>query len=482
MKRQDIKDLLESKQFDQPVHTKGWIRGERGNAYVRFLGLNDGSSLQNIQVVADAEKFDENLWKRFNVGAAVSVTGTLVESKGKGQSVEIIADSIEILGDVDAEKYPIQPRAHSMEFLRENAHLRSRTTTFGAIFRLRHALSFAIHQYFNDRRFYYWHSPILTASDAEGAGEIFRVTTLSYNELPEYNFEDISFDKETKWGNFVYQQPSQLQKHEYKTNFYEVATPVGKHAVIKPLKNLIENYINNNDNFQDALKHFFNFISKDKSYVNKISGNEIEEGISFLMKQEENSINNIVKIWEKYEDKNNKKLIENHSNIFFTQNDTEIVDFIKENFEQKFNREQSLSSISFYIQNPIAKFCLSNWKLSESNDITNEFFGQPTNLTVSGQLEAELGALGLGRVYTFGPTFRAENSNTARHLAEFWMIEPEMAFYDLKDNMDLVEDFLKYLIKYALDNYREEIEFLDAEVCKRKFAKEKRRTCRNGIN
>ena len=312
MKRKDIKDLLESKEFDIPVHTKGWIRAERGNAYVRFLGINDGSSIQNIQVVADAEKFDENLRKRFTIGAAVSITGKLIESTGKGQSVEIVAENIEILGDADASTYPIQPKAHSMEFLRENAHLRSRTTTFGAIFRLRHALSFAIHKYFNDRRFYYWHSPILTASDAEGAGESFRVTN--------FDLEDLDSIPKIKEGD----------------------------------------------------------------HKGKIDNKE-------------------------------------------------------------------------------------------------DFFGQPTNLTVSGQLEAELGALALGRVYTFGPTFRAENSNTARHLAEFWMIEPEMAFYDLNDNMELVEDFLKYLIKYALDNYREDIAFLDEKFVKENSQKKKEERAEMGL-
>ena len=284
MSRIKVKAALASKPGEE-VLVKGWVRAFRSN---RFIALNDGSCLANLQVVVDFENFNEALLKKVTIGAAVSITGKLVESQGKGQSVEVEAIDIEVLGEADPEevqKTILQPKKHSLELLREQAHLRFRTNTFGAVFRIRHAMAYAIHKYFNDNGFFYLHSPILTASDAEGAGEMFRATVLDPQNPP--------------------------------------TTEDGK------------------------------------------------------------------------------------------------VDF------------------------------------------SEDFFGKETNLTVSGQLEAELGAMALGQVYTFGPTFRAENSNTSRHLAEFWMIEPEIAFGDLNDDMDLSEDFLKYLIRYALDNCREDLEFLN---------------------
>jgi asparaginyl-tRNA synthetase len=292
MARIKVKAALASKPREE-VLVKGWVRAFRSN---RFIALNDGSCLANLQVVVDFENFDEALLKKVTIGAAVSITGKLVESQGKGQSVEVEAIEIEVLGEADPEevqKTILQPKKHSLELLREQAHLRFRTNTFGAVFRIRHAMAYAIHKYFNDNGFFYLHSPILTASDAEGAGEMFRATTIDPQNPP--------------------------------------TTEDGK------------------------------------------------------------------------------------------------VDF------------------------------------------SEDFFGKETNLTVSGQLEAELGAMALGQVYTFGPTFRAENSNTSRHLAEFWMIEPEIAFGDLNDDMDLSEDFLKYLIRYALDNCREDLEFLDDREKKETF-------------
>ncbi len=260
----------------------GWVKTFRNN---QFLALNDGSTLKTLQVVVDFEKFDESILKRITTGAAVMATGILVESQGRGQTVELVADQIEILGDSDPEKYPLQPKKHSLEFLREIAHLRFRTNTFGSIFRIRHSAAFAIHKFFNDKGFFYMHSPIITGSDAEGAGEMFKVTNLDLDNPP---------------------------------------------------------------------------------------------------KDEDGNI-----------------------------------------------------------------------------DYKKDFFGKSTNLTVSGQLEAELAALALSEVYTFGPTFRAENSNTSRHLAEFWMIEPEVAFNDLEDNMDLAEEMLKYVIKYVMDHNPEDLEFLE---------------------
>lgn len=287
-KRIRIAELLhswESIGVGTMVNIKGWVRTKRGNKSVAFIALNDGSIVHSIQVVVDLAAFDDQTIKLITTGSCISVNGVLALSLGQGQAVEIQAREIEVYGTADADTYPLQKKGHTLEFLREIAHLRPRTNTFGAVLRIRHAMSFAIHKFFNDRGFYYLHTPIITGSDAEGAGEMFRVTTL------------------------------------------------------------------------DAMNPPMNSEGK--------------------------------------------------------------VDF------------------------------------------TQDFFGKATNLTVSGQLEGELGALALSSVYTFGPTFRAENSNTPRHLAEFWMIEPEMAFYDVNDNMDLAEEFLKYLVQYALDNCLDDLEFLN---------------------
>ncbi len=285
LKRTKVADLLKSTEYDKMVNVKGWARSHRGSGKISFIALNDGSIIHNIQIVVERENFDQDMLKGVTNGAGISVDGKLVKSMGKGQSVEIVATEIELYGTVDQETYPLQKKGHSMEFLRTIAHLRPRTNTFGAVLRIRHALAYAVHKYYNDRGFYYLHTPIVTGSDAEGAGEMFRVTTLDPKQPP-------------------------------------------------------------------------------------------------------------------------------------------------------LNQDGSV-----------------NYK--------EDFFGKATNLTVSGQLEGELGALALSQVYTFGPTFRAENSNTPRHLAEFWMIEPEMAFYDINDNMDLAEDFLKYLVQYALDNCMADLEFLN---------------------
>ena len=288
MKRTKVIDLLKSPEetgLGNKVCVKGWVRTKRGNNSVAFIAINDGSIVSNIQVVADPTKFDESLMKQITTGSCLCVTGTLVESQGKGQTVEIQADTIEVYGTADPEVYPLQKKGHSMEFLREIAHLRPRTNYFGCVLRLRHAMAFAIHKFFNDKGFFYLHTPLITASDAEGAGEMFNVTTFDLNNIPRTEDGQVDFKK--------------------------------------------------------------------------------------------------------------------------------------------------------------------------------DFFGKHTNLTVSGQLEGELGALALGAIYTFGPTFRAENSNTPRHLAEFWMIEPEMAFYDITDNMDLAEEFIKYLVKYALDNNMDDLRFLN---------------------
>ncbi|HBS12903.1 MAG TPA: asparagine--tRNA ligase, partial [Flavobacteriaceae bacterium] len=290
--QKSVAELLQSDQFLQEVQIKGWVRTFRAN---RFIALNDGSTINNIQCVIDFENTDEALLKRITTGAAVSITGTLVESQGKGQRVEINVSKIEILGDSNPDEYPIQPKKHSFEFLRENAHLRVRTNTFSAVMRLRSALSFAVHKYFTENGFYNFHAPIITGSDAEGAGEMFKISTLDPKNPP---------------------------------------------------------------------------------------------------KDENGEI-----------------------------------------------------------------------------DYSQDFFGKETNITVSGQLEAETYAMALGKVYTFGPTFRAENSNTTRHLAEFWMIEPEVAFMDLDGNMDLAEDFIKNVLKYVLENCKDDLAFLDERFTKEESTK-----------
>ena len=286
--RLSVKDLLKTGEAGKEAVVKGWVRTKRGSKNVNFIALNDGSTINNLQVVVDVSNFDESLLKKITTGAALCVTGDIVQSAGGQQSVELSAKNIEVLGESDPEKYPLQPKRHSLEFMREIAHLRFRTNLFGCIFRIRHTLSFAIHKYFNENGFFYLHTPLITGSDAEGAGEMFRVSTLDPMNPPL-----------TEEGAIDYKQ---------------------------------------------------------------------------------------------------------------------------------------------------------------------DFFGKATNLTVSGQLEGELGAMALGKIYTFGPTFRAENSNTARHLAEFWMIEPEMAFFDIVDDMNLAEDFLKSVIRYVLEHCKEDLEFLSQRL------------------
>ena len=284
LRRTKIADIFNPELLNTTVCVKGWVRTRRGNKHVNFIALNDGSTIKNIQVVVDLANFDEEALKPITTGASLCVVGKLVESMGKGQSAEIQAEKVEIYGTADPEQYPLQKKGHSLEFLREIAHLRPRTNTFGAVLRIRHHMAYAIHKYYNDHGFFYLHTPLITASDCEGAGAMFQVTTLDLNDIP---------------------------------------------------------------------------------------------------RNEEGKI-----------------------------------------------------------------------------DYTQDFFGKQTSLTVSGQLEGELGATALGAIYTFGPTFRAENSNTPRHLAEFWMIEPEVAFNDITDNMDLAEDFLKYCINYALENCMDDLNFL----------------------
>ncbi|MDE5660672.1 MAG: asparagine--tRNA ligase [Muribaculaceae bacterium] len=284
MQRIKINDIFDPALIGKEVSVMGWVRTRRGNKHVQFVALNDGSTIRNLQIVFDLEKFSEADLKLITTGSSIHVIGSLVESQGKGQSVEVQADKLHVFGAADPEEYPLQKKGHTLEFLREKAHLRPRTNTFGAVLRVRSALAFAVHKFFQERGFFYLNTPLITASDCEGAGAMFQVTTMDLNNLPR-----------------------------------------------------------------------------------------LEDG---------------------------------------------------------------------------------------KVDFSADFFGKPTALTVSGQLEGELGATALGAIYTFGPTFRAENSNTPRHLAEFWMIEPEVAFFDITDNMDLAEDFIKYCVRYALDHCKDDLEFL----------------------
>jgi asparaginyl-tRNA synthetase len=283
--RKKVAEALQMTSYGENIIVKGWVRTRRGNKNVSFIALNDGSTINNIQIVVDNANFDENELKKITTGACIGVNGVLVQSMGKGQTVEVQATSIEVYGEADPETYPLQKKGHSMEFLRDIAYLRPRTNTFGAVFRIRHNMAMAIHTFFHQRGFYYFHTPLITASDCEGAGQMFTVTTMDLENLP---------------------------------------------------------------------------------------------------KNEEGKV-----------------------------------------------------------------------------DYSQDFYGKHASLTVSGQLEGELGALSLGEIYTFGPTFRAENSNTPRHLSEFWMIEPEMSFYDIADNMQLAEDFVKFCLKWALDNCKDDIQFLN---------------------
>ena len=292
LKRTKVIDLLKRTDFGAEVLVKGWVRTRRGSKAVSFIALNDGSTIKNVQVVADLEKFDDELMKQITTGACISVKGIMVESIGSGQAVEVQAAEIELLGPCPSD-YPMQKKGQSFEYMRQHAHMRLRTNTFGAVFRIRHNMAYAIHKFFHDKGFFYFHTPLITASDCEGAGQMFQVTTLDLNRVAK----------------------------------------------------------------------------------------------------------------------------------------------------------------------------------SGEVDYSEDFFGKPANLTVSGQLEGELAATALGTIYTFGPTFRAENSNTPRHLAEFWMIEPEIAFYDINDNMDLAEEFIKYCVKWALDNCRDDLEFLNNMIDKELIAR-----------
>lgn len=422
--RTKIKALLSGNKIGQEVIVMGWIRTFRNN---QFIALNDGSTNNNLQVVVELGSVDDETLKRFTTGASLKVVGELIASLGKGQTVELKAKTIEVLGDSDAEKYPLQPKKHSLEFLREKAHLRFRTNTFAAVFRLRHSLAYAIHKFYNDKGFVYLHTPIVTASDAEGAGEMFRVTTFDLNKVPLRNLA--------------------LENH---------ATIFAK-KICDSLFNLL-----GEEEFK-IINNKIKAINKDLSLSKLITARPTE--LQEIVKKNRKKFTAIAADFEEIykllkglifsiDDKG----VETYGDLFVEILENRNVE-ITRRFGVKNYPHLSLSFFNFSKINNKVKLA------SDSiTDIDYDFFGKSTNLTVSGQLEGELGAMAFSDIYTFGPTFRAENSNTARHLAEFWMIEPEVAFNDLEDNMDLAEEFIQYLIRYAMEHNMEDLEFLDARL------------------
>ncbi len=435
MKRTEIKSLMKGELLGSKVKVMGWVRTFRSK---RFIAINDGSTIKNMQVVVDFEGLDESLLKRITTGAAVSVEGELVESQGAGQDYEVVAESVEVLGEAHPDEYPLQPKKHTLEYLREIAHLRPRTNTFSAILRVRHALAFAIHKYFNDNGYYYLHAPIITGSDAEGAGDMFRVTSIDPIRPPLKN------DYLDQFAERYYSNISELSKS---------INPKKEKSINSMLKTIDESYslkrivtasfdelreINASippfDLVRIELNDLYNSIELDLFQRIKPKGKKVPKWyipnwLFIALKQPSNTL----RLSKRYVRLMRKFLLypRRHGGIYG-------LNFYNLYWVDRFQRLSSESSI--------------DWK--------RDFFGKKTNLTVSGQLEAELGALALSKVYTFGPTFRAENSNTSRHLAEFWMIEPEVAFAELDDNMDLAEDCLKYVIKYTLDHCEDDLAFL----------------------
>lgn len=426
MRHSKVKDLLSSEKTNYEVTVKGWVRTFRNN---QFIALNDGSTIHNLQCVVDFENTPEATLKRINTGTAVALTGKLVESQGAGQKYEIQVSQLEILGDCDAEKFPMQPKKHSLEFLRENAHLRVRTNAFGAIMRVRSVLAHAVHTYFQERGFVYVNTPIITGADAEGAGEMFRVTT-----LPTFNYKPqkrvlVPFEKYNSAFNFLAKDfmneirlflSENIESYELSFLFDETSDFSFNDLVLANPKNLRP------------------ILNKLKNRIHyKIGGNFLRIDFEEIIK-ENDKFKSII-----FNTKQKIKAIAEENNWIITS---------------KANKNSSLfAHISFYN-------LFNVYTHVDTSNHNEDFFSKQTNLTVSGQLEAETYAMALGQVYTFGPTFRAENSNTSRHLAEFWMIEPEVAFNDLTDNMDLAEDFIKFVIQYAVDRCGDDLKFLEGRL------------------
>jgi asparaginyl-tRNA synthetase len=451
MKRTKIADILKSGTIDTTVNVKGWVRTKRGSKGIAFVQLNDGSTIHDIQIVVNLESLGEETLKNTHTGACLSVIGTLISSQGAGQSIEIQASSVTVLGESlpsdiapEGKGYPMQPKAHSMEFLRENAHFRPRTKTFSTVLRLRHGLAFAIHKFFHEKGFYYLHSPIITGSDAEGAGEMFRVTTFDPLKPALKN------DEYDNYANKFYDKIIDAAKKE----------GVDK-TILKEINQLIPKAFGDDYDFEKLVKatHFDLDFIVSKYYNNNQSQNsgylnELDGKILALHK----AINKYI-YW--YKEEKGQAYIHK-----------EFESMLKKIFpiSRYYDKEKYRSlSLSFYNEKTIIK----NVRNAPNRiiDYDKDFFGKATNLTVSGQLEGEIAAMAMGEIYTFGPTFRAENSNTARHLAEFWMIEPEMAFYELEDNMELAQEFIQYVIKFAVENYPDDLKFLDERLAKEESQK-----------
>lgn len=438
MQRTKISELLRTEPTGTEVLVKGWVKAFRNN---QFIALNDGSTANNIQIVV-SENTDPELIKRIKFGAAIAAQGTLLESQGKGQRVEIAASEIIIYGDVNLEEYPLQPKKQSLEFLREHAHLRFRTNTFAAVFRVRHALAFAIHKFFNDRGFYYIHTPIITASDAEGAGEMFRVTTLDLDYIP---FKNEKFDKicDTYFDDLMMQVK-------------ELSLTELVNKINSKIKGFSPEY-----SFEDLIKG-------DISLLFDLKGKDdaIKE-VGLLVSQ----------IYEKLKKTDLFKEIPTKVGRSIGLSD-KVVLSINPSLTKSIRVRRIITTeeskaflLSFYNFTFVDKELRALPKTARKVKFERDFFGKSTNLTVSGQLEGELAATALGDIYTFGPTFRAENSNTTRHLAEFWMIEPEVAFADLNDNMNLAEDMLRYVITYALEHCADDLKILEERLLEEEKSK-----------
>jgi len=458
MQRTKIAELLRTEPIGTQVLVKGWVKAFRNN---QFIALNDGSTANNLQVVVDFENADEATLARIKYGAAVAASGLLIESQGKGQKVELKAGQIEILGDCNPEEFPLQPKKQSLEFLREHAHLRFRTNTFAAVFRIRHALAFAIHKFFNDRGFYYQHTPIITASDAEGAGEMFRVTTLDMKHVPLSNkrFDQIAEGYYERVIEFLEQKD---QNYRGMINSLE-----------KKLKKVVPNL-----DFKKLLTANLGEITQLASNREFIDDREIRKDVIRIL--------NILQNFDFFR----KKINARHATLYCYPNwllERKSNDSNEEKGERSRGRDESQTlepikrikvfkdhhalSLSFFNFQRVDKELRGLPSSSVEVDFSTDFFKRSTNLTVSGQLEAELAALALGDVYTFGPTFRAENSNTTRHLAEFWMIEPEVAFNDLTDNMNLAEDMLQHVIRYALEHCADDLKILEDRLTEEEKSK-----------
>ena len=438
MKRIKIAELLRTEPVGTEVTVKGWVKGFRNN---QFIALNDGSTANNIQVVVDFENMDDYTLSRIKFGAAIAATGLLIASQGKGQKVEIKATKINVYGDYpnvenpDYKEFKLQPKKQSLEFLRENAHLRFRTNTFSAVFRIRHNLAFAIHKFFNDRGFYYLHTPIITGSDAEGAGEMFKVTTL---DLTNVHYTSDSFDNAC-------------------TEYWDALKDFIDTNHLSGIKNQIDDY----------LIHLDKDLNLEKLINLKYSEIVILRDIRGIGKHTPIELRNLFdELWSRLIEKGffNKTIKEGKEIIHLPDWVTQLVNrsTTKRSATNKDISKAKIFSLSFYNYAFIVKELTST--KDRKTDHKNDFFHKPTNLTVSGQLEGELAAMALGEIYTFGPTFRAEKSNTTRHLAEFWMIEPEVAFANLEDNMNLAEDMLKYVIKYALAHCSDDLKILEERL------------------